>query len=858
MSPDVPDPLASGLLDRDWVGAQLGTVFASDEDAAARCLDPEADCSPHPLYEPTWGGASPHPLVDVARIVAEHPDAARHPHGPLAWWVASAREDTPVPVPEGVPEITWGRLRGAALEAAERRAETDDVRVAQRRTKQPPSAQPAPPPLPEPGDEPLVSVVLAVSDDGPRLRAVVDTVQAQSYGGWELVVVDDGSADDTTAVLAGIATFEPRVVPMSVPRGGLARARNAALARARGKYVAFVDPDHTWHPDFLAVMLGHLEADGAPMAHAAMRMPRRDDASYRAVDGGRDHLLAHEHVDLAAFVARLRGGDRGRRFRRDARRGRVPGPAGQAGRDGADAARAPGAARPRGGRAGRRPPLDGDGPGAPPRRLDDRAAPAARGAAGQHRAAHDGRPRPHGALGDPDDVPAPRERRPRAGRGGCPAAEGRRAPARDAARDVPERASARAARPDRSGRLHQPRDRGDQRGGGRPRAYLGQPAARRVPRPDVGPVRPRRRHRPAAGGRPAGAGRQCRRGVRAGPHPPRAVPGRSSGDRRPGPRLAGGTRPAVARGGGPGLGAGPPARLRRLDRRRAARGRARCPDGRARWWRDGGRAPVAAGAQGRPAAAARHRLRRRPRAPGAVAGVAARVRGGLGPRGLRGRRSPLGGPRRPAGHRPRAAGRPGPDSAHPRAAAAGRRTRRASGAALGRGHRGPVGPTRAALGRRVLRALDGRRPRTPRPAGHHRHPRPAPPGYARPGRRRARAARARPGRAGAGAGQPAVGDQPSRPGDRRGDGGLRPRVRRQRDLGGPDLRRDGDRRDAAAAVHRPALVQPLTGGARHRCPRAVRRQLPRRLPPVRPVRARRRRRGPGARRPTGNASSPRP
>ena len=104
----------------------------------------------------------------------------------------------------------------------------------------------------------MVTVVLAVRDDGPRLRAVVDTVQAQSYGGWELVVVDDGSADDTPAVLAGIATFEPRVVPMSVPRGGLARARNAGLARARGKYVAFVDPDHTWYPDFLAVMLGGL------------------------------------------------------------------------------------------------------------------------------------------------------------------------------------------------------------------------------------------------------------------------------------------------------------------------------------------------------------------------------------------------------------------------------------------------------------------------------------------------------------------------------------------------------------------------------------------------------------------------
>ena len=752
MSPDVPDLLASGLLDRDWVGAQLGTVFASDEDAAARCLDPEADCSPHPLYEPTWSGASPHPLVDVARIVAEHPDAARHPHGPLAWWVASAREDSPVPVPEGVPEIAWGRLRGAALEAAERRAETDDVRVAQRRTKQPPerAARPA---------------------GAARARRRAPGHRGPGRQRRRAAAARRGGHGPGPVVRRLGAGRRRRRLGRRHDRGA---GRHRHVRAARGADVGAAGRPGPGAQRGPGPRAGEVRRVRRPRPHLAPRLPggdarppgggRRLDGACRDADAAtrrrvvpgrrrRPRPPARARARRPGRVRRpARGGDRGRRFRRDARRGRVPGPAGQAGRDGADAARVAGAARPRRGRAGRRPPLDGDGPGAPPRRLDDRAAPAARGAAGQHRAAHDGRPRPHGALGDPDDVPAPRERRPRAGRGGRPAAEGRRAPARDAAGDVPERASARAARPDRSGRLHQPRDRGDQRGGGGPRAYLGQPAARRVPRPDVGPVRPRRRHRPAAGRRPAGADRQCRRGVRAGPHPPRAVPGRSSGGRRPGPRLAGGTRPAVARGGGPGLGAGPPARLRRLDRRRAARGRARCPDGRARWRRDGGRAPVAAGAQGRSAAAARHRLRRRPRPPGAVAGVAARIRGGLGPRGLRGRRSPLGGPRRPAGHRPRAAGRPGPDPAHPRTAAAGRRTRRASGAALGRGHRGPVGPTRAALGRRVLRALDGRRPRTPRPAGHHRHPRPAPPGYARPGRRRARAARARPGRAGARAG----------------------------------------------------------------------------------------------------------
>ena len=155
-----------------------------------------------------------------------------------------------------------------------------------------------------PGEEPLVTVVLVVHDDGPRLRSVVDAVQAQTYAGWELVVVDDGSADDTAAVLAGVAAFEPRVVPVTVPRGGVARARNAALDKARGTYVAFADADHPWDPDFLRVMLGHLGSEDRPMAHAAMRVKGSDGEWYRAVDGGRDHLLAHDHVDLAAVVVR--------------------------------------------------------------------------------------------------------------------------------------------------------------------------------------------------------------------------------------------------------------------------------------------------------------------------------------------------------------------------------------------------------------------------------------------------------------------------------------------------------------------------------------------------------------------------
>ena len=253
---------------------------------------PTTDCSPHPLFEDVVvqavpgrrtsadpqarATASPHPLVDVARIVAEHPDAARHPHGPLAWWVVAGPRGHRRP---GARR----RARGDLGPAARGRPRGGRAAAGEQRRCGSPSAVPGPrrrpsptrPRCPPPGAEPLVTVVLAVRDDGPRLRAVVDAVQAQTYDGWELVVVDDGSADDTAAVLAGVAAYEPRVVPVTVPRGGRGRARNAALDKARGTYVAFADPDHTWDPDFLRVMLGHLEAEGAPMAHAAMRRPAR-------------------------------------------------------------------------------------------------------------------------------------------------------------------------------------------------------------------------------------------------------------------------------------------------------------------------------------------------------------------------------------------------------------------------------------------------------------------------------------------------------------------------------------------------------------------------------------------------------
>ncbi len=91
---------------------------------------------------------------------------------------------------------------------------------------------------------PLVSVIVPVYNGEQRLRAALDSIFAQDYPALEVFVVDDGSRDGSEA----IARSFPRVNYIYQPNSGVAVARNSALARARGEYVAFLDQDDRWAP----------------------------------------------------------------------------------------------------------------------------------------------------------------------------------------------------------------------------------------------------------------------------------------------------------------------------------------------------------------------------------------------------------------------------------------------------------------------------------------------------------------------------------------------------------------------------------------------------------------------------------
>ena len=105
----------------------------------------------------------------------------------------------------------------------------------------------------------MISVIIPTHDRAPVIARAVDSVLTQEGVALEAIVVDDGSTDDTRQVIASRYGADARVVYLSQEQAGVAAARNAGLARARGDLVAFLDSDDVWRPGKLALQLACLE-----------------------------------------------------------------------------------------------------------------------------------------------------------------------------------------------------------------------------------------------------------------------------------------------------------------------------------------------------------------------------------------------------------------------------------------------------------------------------------------------------------------------------------------------------------------------------------------------------------------------
>lgn len=101
---------------------------------------------------------------------------------------------------------------------------------------------------------PLVSVIIPVYNGGRYLRAALESVFAQTYRPFEVIVVDDGSVDDSGV----IAQSFPEVRYINQANQGVAAARNNGIEAARGEFLAFLDQDDLWTPEKLRLQMDQL------------------------------------------------------------------------------------------------------------------------------------------------------------------------------------------------------------------------------------------------------------------------------------------------------------------------------------------------------------------------------------------------------------------------------------------------------------------------------------------------------------------------------------------------------------------------------------------------------------------------
>jgi glycosyltransferase involved in cell wall biosynthesis len=105
---------------------------------------------------------------------------------------------------------------------------------------------------------PTISVVIPTYNTASLVVEAIDSALAQTLPPLEVVVVDDGSTDDTEARLAA---YGGRITYVRQPNAGVSSARNRGLGMARGELIAFLDSDDTWHPCKLEIQASRLTAD---------------------------------------------------------------------------------------------------------------------------------------------------------------------------------------------------------------------------------------------------------------------------------------------------------------------------------------------------------------------------------------------------------------------------------------------------------------------------------------------------------------------------------------------------------------------------------------------------------------------
>ena len=147
-----------------------------------------------------------------------------------------------------------------------------------------------------------VSVIMPTYNRQQMIRRAVQSVISQSHKNWELIIVDDGSTDDTAEVV-NIFLQDKRIKYTKQQHLGLSAARNSGLKLASGEIIAYLDTDNVWRPNFLNNMVVFMTSEGYKCAYAGLvaRNKRGQIIYYRGREFDWDSCLKDNYIDLNIY-----------------------------------------------------------------------------------------------------------------------------------------------------------------------------------------------------------------------------------------------------------------------------------------------------------------------------------------------------------------------------------------------------------------------------------------------------------------------------------------------------------------------------------------------------------------------------
>jgi teichuronic acid biosynthesis glycosyltransferase TuaG len=125
----------------------------------------------------------------------------------------------------------------------------------------------------------LVSIIVPAYKAAAFIDRTIESVRAQTYPHWEMLIADDCSPDETREIVSRWAQRDPRIQLIALEKNeGPAGARNAALERAQGRFVAFLDSDDMWLPAKLERCVAHAGAHKAALVYTGFRRISHDES----------------------------------------------------------------------------------------------------------------------------------------------------------------------------------------------------------------------------------------------------------------------------------------------------------------------------------------------------------------------------------------------------------------------------------------------------------------------------------------------------------------------------------------------------------------------------------------------------